>query len=87
MPGIKFPTRIVVIFSMLNPIAIMSKPPTEVICSIVSGTRKFFMKTAVRVISPWYINTAIPENITPSPMVEEKMMEVTPSSTDLAKSV
>ena len=67
MAGSKFPTRIVVILSMLKPIATMSKPPTEVICSIVSVTRKIFMKTALDIQS----NRLFADPSAPNTMIAE----------------
>ena len=39
MAGRRLPTRIVVILSMLKPMAMMSRPPTEVICARLEEKR------------------------------------------------
>ena len=51
------------------------------------GLKIGLIKTAARVMLPWYTNTGINENTTPMPMEEPSIMEKIPSKLALAKRV
>lgn len=59
-------------------------PPTAVISLIISTVIQSFIKNAILVMVPWYINTGMVENKTPIPKEAESIMDDMPSRADFA---
>ena len=83
--GKKFATFILVISSILSPIATKNRLPMPTDRATTSGTKIPARRLANATSIPWYIKTEPAENITPIPSPIESVMEEIPSRTPFVK--
>ena len=81
--GRRLPVRMVLSSRRLIPIPKISSPPVAVMAFKTAGLCRNISFEARSVMDPWTTNTDRAEKATPTPKVDARAMEATPSKSDL----